>query len=127
MVDVVHFTGSFTQPGDTLRLEFPLGRHSLTLTASVSGDPFMRPDEEESMSEEHLAAWRRGDWQYLGVEVAMAINGEEIACASLWGIDVGDDPRYLLCVANDLLAGLPLPLRVPGYEAAYAPLSQPRG
>jgi hypothetical protein len=126
MKDVVQFAGKFTEPGDTLQYEFKLGRHSLTVTATLSADGDMRPDDDGYMDEDRLAAWGRGDWQYLGVEVAMAINGEEVGCSSLWGIDVGDDPRYLLCVANDLLAGLPLPLRVPGFEAAYAPMTAPR-
>ena len=55
----------------------------------------------------------------------MRVNGEEIECQQLWGIDVGDDARYLLCVANDLLGQFSLPLRTLTYQQCYAPISIP--
>lgn len=127
MNDRIKFAGKFDEAGDTLVLRFPLGRHVLTVTASVEVDDHQNiRDEDRDFDPEWAAAWHRGEWKYMSVVVALAINGEEFECKSLHGIDCGDDPRYLLCVANDLAANFTyLPLRGVEYPEAYAPIAVP--
>jgi len=124
----VQFSGRLTQAGDTILIRHPLGRHTLDLRATVEVDQFQSIDDDCGLLDDaRRAAYLRGDWCYLEVVVSMEINGEEVDCQTLSGIDVGDDPRYLLCVANDLIGKLSLPLRTLGYEGSYAPLAQPAG
>jgi len=121
----IQFTGNFTQSGDVLTLDYKLGRHSLQLRAEIQVDTDQHIRDEFDFDPERVAAWHRGEWQYLAVIVSMRIDGEEIECHQLWGIDVGDDARYLLCVANDLLGQFSLPLRTPTYQQCYAPICEP--
>jgi len=118
----LQFTGKFTQAGDVLSIDIKLGRHDLQLRAEIEADTHRRIDDDDYADADRVAAWQRGEWQYLAVIVAMRIDGEEIECQQLWGIDVGDDARYLLAVANDLLGQLSLPLRTLSYAECYAPL-----
>ena len=128
MTNPICFSGLFTQAGDTILIRHKLGRHALDLRATVEVDQFQSLDNDCGLlDDDRRAAYLRGDWCYLEVVVSMDINGEEVDCQTLSGIDVGDDPRYLLCVANDLLGKLSLPLRTLGYEGSYAPLAQPAG
>lgn len=117
----------FTYIGDTATLRVELGRHTLEFVASIEADTDTTPDDFDAAcyTPERLQEWRDGDWSYLGVIVEMRINGEEIDWQSLWGIDVGDDRRYLRCVANDLLGQFDLPLRTPSFAECYAVLDTP--
>lgn len=127
MATPIQFTGNFTQAGDVLTLDYKLGRHDLQLRAEIEADGHQSiRDEEFDFDPERAAAWRRGEWQYLGVVVTMRIDGEEIECQQLWGIDVGDDARYLLCVANDLLGQFSLPLRLGMVRDILAKAEPPR-
>jgi len=123
MSECVVFEGPFAYAGDRLVKKYELGRHTLTLTAEIEVDQFQNIDDEVVPHDpERVAAFKRGEWHFLEVVVSLAINGEEVDASSLSGIDVGDDPRYLLCVANYLVGQLNLPLRALDYDAAMAPL-----
>ena len=126
-------TVQFTDPrklrlaGDSCTITLPLGTHTLRITASIHVDDTTTPDDFDAscFTPERLDAWKRGDWQFLGVVVTMHICCEEIDTQSLWGIDVGEDPRYLMCVANDLLGQFDLPLRTPSFDECYSLLDTP--
>jgi hypothetical protein len=120
----VQFSGRFTQAGDELKIDHQLGRHMLTLRAAVSVDDFQHLDDDPAIDDDRRASFSRGEWQYLEVAVSLEIDGEEVDCQTLSGIDVGDDARYLLCVANHLIGALPLPLRTLSFEEAFAPLDR---
>jgi hypothetical protein len=91
-------------PGDYRRIE--CGRY--TVTARVVDDTDARPDEFECYTPEQIAAWKRGDWYFVGLVLSVSIDGYTLDdhAASLWGIDCnhpGGDNAYLQEIANDLL------------------------
>lgn len=78
----------------------------LDQTDDQMGDGF------EQSARERIAAYNNGEWSMVGVVVTLygerdgmqRWEHEEIAKASLWGIESDSEPSYFQEVANDLLA-----------------------
>lgn len=92
--------------GDTMAADFG----GLRVVARIEFDYDIRDPEDwdEGVSKEALAAWRRDEWFYCGVVLAVYKNGVQLDeyAAGLWGINAnypGSDNSYLTEVANELL------------------------
>jgi len=64
--------------------------------------------EAQAKAETVMAAWRRDEWFYCGIVLAVSLEGVELDAhaASLWGVEAnypGTDNSYLTEVANELL------------------------
>ena len=65
--------------------------------------------EAQAKAEAVMEAWRKGEWFYCGIVLAVERHGIELDnhAASLWGVECnypGTDNGYLTTVANELLA-----------------------
>lgn len=91
-------------PGDSRRIECG----PFTITARIVDDTDTRPDWFDCYEPEHLRAWSRGDWYFVGLVLSVHV-GECLLddhAASLWGIDCnfpGGDNRHFQEIADDLL------------------------
>jgi hypothetical protein len=63
--------------------------------------------EAQAKAEAVMEGWRKGDWFYCGIMLAVSLEGVDLAVqVSLWGIEAnypGTDNSYLTEVANELL------------------------
>ena len=95
---------AFTIEGDTRTVEFG----PVTIRATIVADTDTRPDDFDCYTPEAIAAWRRNEWQFVGVVLSIWVGDMclDDYTASLWGIDCnypGGDNAYLTECADDLL------------------------
>ena len=78
-----------------------------TIRATIKDDDSTRPTDYECYTPEHIAAWERGDWSYIGIVLSVHLDDLTLDdhAVSLWGVDCNLDGEntYLADVANDLL------------------------
>ena len=72
----------------------------LAYSVEIVDDSDMSDVEGDGCTPRQISAFRRGDWQYVGVLVTPVIDGDPIETArvSLWGVEYGD---YLLTDEHD--------------------------
>ena len=95
---------AYTCSGDVRTVE----HGPFTIRATVHDDTDTTPDDFDCYSPESIAAWRAGDWCYVGIVLSVWLDDICIDdhAASLWGITCNvptDDNSYLSECANDLL------------------------
>jgi hypothetical protein len=91
-------------PGDSRRIE--CGPY--TITARIVDDTDSRPRDFECYTPEHIRAWSRGDWFFVGLVLSVQVGDVLLddAAVSLWGIDCnfpGTNNAHMQEFANDLL------------------------
>lgn len=74
--------------------ERTITRDGISYRVMISPDCDSSPDDADCYSASDKAAFKRGDWQYVGVIVRPVIDGQEIDGAedSLWSVEFGDMP-----------------------------------
>lgn len=96
---------TFTCVGDTRSVDVG----PFTIQARIEADTDTRPSYSEFYDAEHIAAWERDEWCFVGVVLRVYVDGIELLdhAASLWGVECnfpGCDNAYLTDIANDILA-----------------------
>ena len=98
-----HFD-SYACIGDTIRLRVT---PDVDVVARIQFDRDTRPENFDCYEAKHIAQWRRDEWFFCGVVLAIEVNGRTVKdyVGSLWGIECnfGSNNKYLTEVANDLL------------------------
>jgi hypothetical protein len=94
----------YVMPGDFKAIEW----EGFTIRATIHRDETTRPDEFDCYSPDDIAAWKCGEWEYVGVVLSVWVDDIclDDHAASLWGIDCnypGADNLYLSECADDLL------------------------
>lgn len=77
----------------------------LTVRGALIADPEADPTDSGCYDRAEVAAWRNGNWQYVGVVVEVRWDDVEVSRDSLWSVEHGDvdgrdadawDPSYPL-------------------------------
>lgn len=93
----------YVRAGDTREVQ----SGPFTIRATIKQDDSTRPTDFDCYAPEHIAAWERGEWSYVGVVLSVHLDDLTLDehATSLWGIDCNLDGEntYLADVANDLL------------------------
>jgi hypothetical protein len=74
--------------------ETTITRDGITYRVMVTPDYDSSPDDADCYSDSDKEAFKRGDWQYVGVIVRPVIAGQEFDAAedSLWAVEYGHMP-----------------------------------
>ena len=92
-----------TCPGDVREVQ----SGPYTIRATVHEDTITAPSDFDCYAPDHVKAWERGDWCYVGVVLSVWVDDIclDDHAASLWGIECnfGTDNLYLSECADDLL------------------------
>lgn len=92
-----------TCPGDTRSVE----HGPYTIRATIHADDITTPSDFDCYAPDHVKAWERGDWQFVGVVLSVWVEDMclDDHAASLWGIECnfGTDNLHLTECADDLL------------------------
>jgi hypothetical protein len=62
---------------------------ALKVIASMYPDTNANPLDADCYSDADIAAWKRDEWQYVGIVVTVTLDGVEIGQSSLWGTEFG--------------------------------------
>ena len=62
------------------------------IEAKLVPDVDTSPGEFDCYSDGDIAAWKRGDWSYVGTIVTASRVGVELGSSSLWGSEYGSRP-----------------------------------
>lgn len=92
-----------TLPGDTREIK----SGPFTIRATIHPDHDTTPSDFDCYAPDHVKAWERGDWQFVGVVLSVWVEDMclDDHAVSLWGIECnfGGDNLYLSECADDLL------------------------
>lgn len=59
------------------------------IKAVMLADYDSTPDDADCYSDEDIAAWKRDEWRYVGIEVIASRAGVELGTDSIWGTEYG--------------------------------------
>jgi hypothetical protein len=98
------FTNPFSRfdvvPGDSITCTVD----GTDYTATIHHDRDTTPQDFDCYTPEQIEAWKRDDWEFVGVEITASRAGVDLGFfASLWGVESFSGAEYLLEIANDLL------------------------
>jgi hypothetical protein len=92
-----------TLPGDVREIQ----SGPFTIRATIHPDHDTTPSDFECYAPDHVKAWERGNWQFVGVVLSVWVEDMclDDHAASLWGIECnfGTDNLHLTECADDLL------------------------
>jgi hypothetical protein len=77
---------------DTIAERYIAGSDGIAWRVELVRDPGVTPDEYNCYSPEDIAAWRAGEWQYVGVivtSVPSLVDGAGEVNASVWAVEYG--------------------------------------
>lgn len=97
----------FVQTGDSRTVE----HGPFTITATVHQDHDSTPLDFDFYSEEAVEAWRRGEWEFVGIVLSISVGSVQLSnhAAALWSIECNfpsnhpNESEWMTEVANDLL------------------------
>lgn len=93
----------YTCVGDTREIK----SGPFTIRATIHADDITAPSDFECYAPDHVKAWERGDWCYVGVVLSVWVEDMclDDHASSLWGIECnfGTDNLHLTECADHLL------------------------
>ena len=76
---------------------------SVTYRATLEPDLDTRPSDYEGYSADQIAAWHKGEWNFLGMVLSAQIGDAEFNnLDSLWGLESSDMPGWQQSYAKTL-------------------------
>ncbi len=83
--------------------ETTIERDGITYRVILAPDSGSSPDDSECYSDAAKAAFRAGEWEYIGIIVRPVIDGQGVGDAedSLWGVEYGTLPGHVNEGAGD--------------------------